>query len=556
MTINLLIKYPPLSRLNIYIDSFPTTNPIGKNCRHTTCVCRPLYCLSGATVVYYARIMKKLSFLIISILLGCCLQAQTKILKEVSEDISTRIHPITQDNALVGYLAFTTLEKADADSFNYKLTIMDENLNDIGVVKFRQGILDLKTVSFEQNVLCLGYIQSSLKEGKSIRNWRDYKKAVDAATSSHILLQFVSLSGNVINTYYKDVMLGAAAATTGNPFSPIKLTGQLKYGMHLRNIPNSGFAFFYGDEMKQSLLVFDIKGVLTHEQESPMLADHYYLHASPTDIYLLTKKDLRTPEGGYTLYVYSAKELDLKNHFDLRDGKDNWLKVLSFDNDPATGDAFIAGCIINPQRERRFITANDYAYTPYIGLFTLDLGNPQKKMHASCSYWSDEHIPGIDEDGYFPDKSFYVKYATAFRDYNGNTIFAGTALVGKGIVGNAKYKLTDGVFVRQEASGKVVLDNNIPCDETKFFSATDFLPQLDKKDFYKVVNPDTKSNYMIIDDEENIYIYHVNSKRIVRTIPHKDGNVRTNVYPAKEGYMMVSEYHRKEKYTRFSIEAL
>jgi hypothetical protein len=36
--------------------------------------------------------------------------------------------------ALVGYLAFTRLEQADADSFNYRITIIDENLHDIGAV--------------------------------------------------------------------------------------------------------------------------------------------------------------------------------------------------------------------------------------------------------------------------------------------------------------------------------------------------------------------------------------------------------------------------------------
>ena len=71
-----------------------------------------------------------------------------------------------------------------------------------------------------------------------------------------------------------------------------------------------------------------------------------------------------------------------------------------------------------------------------------------------------------------------------------------------------------------------------------------------------MVNPDTKTNYMIIDDEENIYIYNVSSRKVMRTIQHKDGNVKINVYPAKEGHIMVSEYNRKEKYTRFSIEVL
>lgn len=79
------------------------------------------------------------------------LRAQTKIFKEVGEDISTQIRPITQDNALVGYLAFTRLKQADADSFNYRVTVIDENLHDIGAINFRQENLLLDAVAFEQN---------------------------------------------------------------------------------------------------------------------------------------------------------------------------------------------------------------------------------------------------------------------------------------------------------------------------------------------------------------------------------------------------------------------
>jgi len=82
--------------------------------------------------------LRALAFSIASLFV-CSLQAQTKVFKEVGEDISTQVKPIMQDNAVVGYLAFTRLEKASADSFNYRLTIMDENLNDIGAVNFRQA---------------------------------------------------------------------------------------------------------------------------------------------------------------------------------------------------------------------------------------------------------------------------------------------------------------------------------------------------------------------------------------------------------------------------------
>ena len=460
----------------------------------------------------------KLMLSLFALLLALSLRAQTKVFKEVGEDISTQVKTISQDNVLVGYLAFTRLEKTSADSFNYRLTIMDENLNDIGAVNFRQGALDLQSVSFGQDVLCLGYVQRT----------------------GHIVLQFVNLQGNILNTWTKEA----------------HVSGTLKYGMQIRNIPNGGFAFFYGDDLRQELLLFDTKGMMTHEQPTPAFAEHFYLHSSATELYLLAKQNGQAPEGGWKLYVFSPKDLSAENDFDLRDVNGNWLKVLNFDNDPATGDPYIAGCIINPRREKQFFTANDYAYSPYLGLFTLDLGNAHKDMYANCSYWFNDNIPDISAQGMFKDKGFYVKYATAFRDYKGNTIFAGTALLGKGYVGSAKYKLADGVFVRQDPTGHVVLDNDIPCDETKYFGDAGILFELDKKTFYKVDNPDIKNNYVIINDDENIYLYNVGNKKVMRTIPHKDGNIKINVYPAKEGHMMISEYNRKGRYTRFSIEAL
>ena len=95
--------------------------------------------------------LKKLPVLIVSLFVVFSLHAQTKVFKEVGEDISTQIRPITQDNALVGYLAFTRLKQADADSFNYRVTIIDENLHDIGAINFRQENLLLDAVAFEQN---------------------------------------------------------------------------------------------------------------------------------------------------------------------------------------------------------------------------------------------------------------------------------------------------------------------------------------------------------------------------------------------------------------------
>lgn len=104
--------------------------------------------------------------------------------------------------------------------------------------------------------------------------------------------------------------------------------------------------------------------------------------------------------------------------------------------------------------------------------------------------------------------------------------------------------------------GALKVDNRITCDEGKLFGPAGDLNQFDHKDYYKVLNQDTKTNFIIIDDMSNIYIYNFNNRKVMRTISHKDGNTVIHVYPAKEGHILVSEYNKKEKQTRFSIESL
>jgi hypothetical protein len=498
--------------------------------------------------------MKQLLTLTTILFLAHTLLAQTKVFKEVGEEISTQVKAITQDNVLVGYLAFTRLEKADADSFNYRITLMDENLNDIGTLNFKQENLELQGVSFEQDVLCMAYIKSPLA---GLLSAKEARKAYKNGSHSQVLVQFISLAGKILKTYSTNVDLTSTAVAVGRGFgASIREISYLKYGMQLKNIAKFGFCLFYGDESKQDLLVFDAAGNLRRDKKITADVNSYYLFSSSPNFYLLTRRNGYQGEEGNSLLIYSITDSTAEYKYDLIDKHGDWLKALTFDNDPVTGKAFLAGCIINPDRTRSFTTARDYSNAPYVGLFTLNLGGDKKDIQANYSYWNDEHMPAINRDGLFTDKSFYVKYATAFRDYNGNTVFAGTALMEKRLLGAAKYRLADGVFLVQDPKGQLKLDNNIPCDETSYFGPASSVLELDKKDFYKVVNSETKTNYIIIDDEDNTYIYNVNGKKVMRTIQHKDGRIKTRISPAKEGHIMVTEYNSKEKYTRLSIEAL
>ena len=500
--------------------------------------------------------MTRLFPLLMLILMTAAAHAQTKVFKEVGEDISTQMKAIMQDDALVGYLAFTRLEKTDADSFNYRLTIMDENLNDIGTVNFRERSLELQAVSFEQDVLCLGYVESAMAgevSGKEAR--RAYKDNKEGG--SKILMQFISLSGKIINKFSSQIVLSAGMTAGSSPWVA-HMAGYLKHGMQIKNLSGLGFCVFYGDESKRELLLFDTGGKLLRKKNVAVDFPYYILQTSGSDIYLLTKMHTPTPEGGYQLHTYGVSDSTKEVVLDLKDKQGNWFKVLSFDNDPSTGKTFIAGCVINQDRERDFITAHDLAKNPYLGVFSMTLGPTKADMKTTYSYWNNSGIQGVNEDGLFTggENDFYARYSTAFRDFDGTTVFVASALVQKKLLGAAKYKFADAIFVSQDSKGKLKLDNHIPCDETSYFGPAGQLDQFDHKDFYKVVNQDTKTNFIIVDDMTNIYIYNFNNKKLMRTISHKDGHTITKVFPAKEGHVMVSEYNGKEKQTRFSIEAL
>ncbi len=489
------------------------------------------------------------------LLLGVVSYAQTKVFKEVSEEISSQVKAITQDNALVGYLVFTKLEKAAENTFNYKITIMDENLNDIGTVKFTEAYITLEDVSFEQDVLCLAYTKIS---NTLVPNENPKKKPVEKQ-KDELFIQFISLDGKIIATHSNDVSLTGTTYLTGSGFSArYTYVYGLKHGLQVRNIAKTGFAVYYGDNLKDAFMVFDTKGNLLWTKKLTLNGDRYYLHTAGSNIYILTKVNDLAPEGGYTLHTYSTTDSMAYFRYDLKDKKGNWLKVLTFDNDPNTGKAYLTGCIINPDRQKDYTTARDYSNGPYIGLFTLNVGNNSKEMANIYSYWNTNTIAGVSEDGLFtmPDNNFYVRYSTAFKDYEGNTVFAGSAVVEKKLLGIPKYKLADGVFIKQDSKAQLKLDNNVQCDESSYFGPAGTIAGFDKKGFYKVTNNETKTNYIIIDDDDNTFIYNVNTKKIMRTIQHKEGKIKTNVFPAKEGHVMISEYNKKEKYTRFSIEAL
>lgn len=504
--------------------------------------------------------------------------AQTKVFKEVSDGISTEFKAIMQNGDLMGYLSFTELERADKDSFNYKITIMDENLNDLGVVKFKELKLDLQSVSFENDTLCLAYMKSNVLG----YDWKNRGERNDALAAGKVAVfaQFISLDGKIAHTFEKDVKVNMRAAWGSLRNGKIG-TATIKHPLQLRNLKEKGFAFFYGDLTHNYLLVLTTQGELLWEKYIvEERVDDYYMLTSGKDVYFLTQRREKELLGEYTVISYDTDTKTGILKYPMVDKDNNRLQVLSFDNDPATGKPFLSGYIMKRKFGSYYPTMKDMTKAIYKGIFSINInGHEKSAVKPSFTYWDDNSTANISAKGYMSASDGYINGNTSFRDFNGNTYFAGSNIRRKirwgsiivaaatspfivppfiviGATGTLKFKVKDGVILRQDANGKITNVNLIEGSNSQTFHGR--IPSFEGKrhSFYTVSSSDTKATFLIMTDSEKATIYNVDQNKVMRTIPHKDGNIRTNIYPAKEGHIIVSEYNRKEKYTKLSIEAI
>ncbi|MES2430101.1 MAG: DUF6770 family protein [Bacteroidota bacterium] len=502
--------------------------------------------------------------------------AQSKVFKEVSDEISSQVNAIMQDGALVGYLMFTQLEKVSEDSFSYKISIMDENLNDIGVVNFREEKISLQSVAFEQDVLCLAYLKSNVI-GQKFKKLKGYKSAAPTANNS-IVTQFLNLEGKILKT--NQIAVDIKTSTFKNNEGFFVGTGSLDHGIQLRNINQKGFALFYGDKDIQQLVTYTSTGEVLWKKNIDV-AKYYSLFTTPNDIYMVVKKKDKMDEGGYEAWSYATADGKQYPNYEMKDKEGRSLKILSFDNDLTTGNLYAAGNIINPNKGNSYYTAKDVANGPYDGVFTISFnGHNKGDIKEVFTYWSGGDLkPEISTRGRLMENKHFAKYYHCSRDFNGNTYFAGTSFTKRPKIGAIVASVVflpllappillaglgynkcygkDAVILKQTPKGVLSIDNFVASSHPHVVvGRAPFEGFVNNKTFYHVTNSNTKSNYLIIDDTKNITLYNINKRQVTRTIPHKDGKIRTNVYPAKEGHILVSEYNQKEKYTRLSIEAL
>ncbi|MEO9003320.1 MAG: DUF6770 family protein, partial [Ginsengibacter sp.] len=487
---------------------------------------------------------KHLLFLLLG-LSFCATHAQTKIFKEVSDDIATQTRAILQDNALVGYVVFTRLEKVNEDSFNYKISLMDENLNDIGTVNFREIGLDLGGVAFDQDVLCLAYLKSNT-QGKTFKTKKQARKI---ELQDDVITQFLTLNGQIVKTNSIPVNLKSIIVDNGIGWAnrSIEYSGSLKHRIQLKNITGKGFACFYGDGNGCNLITYDFKGNQLWRKSIDDKQD-FALLASKADVYLLEKEKIKYVEGGGSLTGFNFNDGKSYPKIAMQDKDGRSLTLLNFDNDPVTGNPYICGNIIDKNNGNRINDVGGFTKGPYAGVYTIDInGHTKNDIKQTFTYWNDgSQKPEISTKGYINNTKAYNLISHAFRDYSGNTYFVCSQLTKKvrvgAIVGSvltlptligpllflapggSKCKLVDANVMKLSTSGTLSLENTIPCVKTSYVkvaTGSEYLRY--NRRYYSLDNPGSKSSYVIADDMKNIMIYNVNQGKVVRTIPHKKG---------------------------------
>jgi hypothetical protein len=548
------------------------------------------------------KYLRLLAFLFISGISLC--QAQSRVFKTVGAEMSYTVKAIMQDEVLMGYVIFSKLEKVNNDSFSYKLTIMDENLNDIGTYSFKDGDVQLQQVAFEQDVLCLAYLKNIYKKpakdvkrrkvmganrnvvfyNESQADREDYYKFVPENIKSFVYTQFLSLEGKLIASANEPVKLiyNQYAAHFANSFN-----GYLKNALQLSSVAGKGFALVFGDGDKESvgqkkgsdenLLVYDLQGnERLKKRLSPAISEGLELVSSGPYIHVLRRTAI---EAGirFELLSYNLEDSSFYQLHKVGNKESYQYKVMAFRKRAGSSIPYLSGMIINEGRPMGVAQNRSIKQGFYAGVFNIDLNGADYKEHFT--YWSgNKKKDAISSKGYIRKASAYSDVDYTYDDYNGNTYFSGSGIKTSTrwgtivasvltiptvvtppfilfLCGTTKFNHNHLVTLQQDSSGKLSCPSIHKTKNGSYVMGSKLgRAYPNTKSLFAVHNDDKRATYLVFSDADRIAIYDVQTQKEIRSIPTEKRTV--NVYPAKAGHILLSEYSSGDGSTKLSIESL
>jgi hypothetical protein len=290
------------------------------------------------------------------------------------------------------------------------------------------------------------------------------------------------------------------------------------------------------------------------------------------DLYILRQNREKhvNVSSGFEVLCLDIANGNIKKQKKLTDNSGHQLSVLSFANKISDNTPIISGTIISKNKNSEL--SSHLAKGKNKGVFSIMLKDTSFNMQKSN--WSNgTYKPSISKRGLIKDIKSYTDIRYSFADATGNNYYVGTGVqrktrwvaLGVSILtapliippvwflflpGLHKYKYHDEVMLKQDENGHLSYYGSLHSNNE--ISGLSVVKQYKSKKYFTV----NQNKYLVVNDVKDIFIYDIATKALHKKIPHKDGSIITQIYKAKEGYIMLSEYNTSDHSRKLSIEAL
>lgn len=480
--------------------------------------------------------MKKTLACLTLVALTLSLHAQSKIFKEIAGSVKSDLNEIRESGSVVGYLSLVQIEKTDKDSFNYDIKIMDENLNDMGEVKFKDIDLDMQSVAFENNVLCLSFAKFKKEKVK-----RREKIGISYAQ------YFINLQGEIINKY-------ETPASSGIEPQAFNI-----------NVPTKGFVVFIKDKKENKFLEFDNGGKLKWEQGVKDILPGTLQATSKVFGYFNSVKntfefyDVDDPKKTVSVAPKTPKKMYY-----------NLLTLQNIDN-----KLIYAGSL---RHYKEYSQMKEIRRGMDKGVFALEVSGLEKNdIKERVNYWGDGHSDLLKRNSAFQEnKKVQAVFANAVADKTGNVFFYSTNLRKKPKIGSiiatvvtlptivvpfllsslgyTKYNYDNASIFMLDPKNNLKVYDELETEKSATMVGKSpvgyAMPYV-----MKASNSESNDTHFIVSEANEYKIYNVANKKS-KSFPSNKKGITTRVYSAKDGYVLVVENNQKAKETKLSIVAL
>jgi hypothetical protein len=513
------------------------------------------------------KFLKGCLVLLMAILLPTVASAQKVTLSDVLKVTVRGIGPIIKGNAVQGYYMFYQLDKADKANNNYQILFLDQNLNEVAKTKFTDSkYLYLQEASFDGQFVMLKFWESKAKQVQL----RKYD-----GTGKQVSKKLITLTN--AREVYQFYTTGAAEEIQGEQLFAVDGVGFVNFTQ--RKTKGWGFQIdFMGIDDKtwtynadMTLAKFQYASFLAANKDQifVLIGEREKAMANEID-YLVLSIDIATGKKKYQTILKDAKfEIDPMNAY--IDNQTGELAVM--------GQYYPAGDSRGGKKGRS------------LGLSYSRLSNAGVITQSKFNSWATEISKKVASDakGKIEDVGF-IWFHRIVQTADGK-VFA---------IGESYRKAADGVGIAITAMGgsaslmKLIIqdmyifefdkDFNLNAVEVFDKTTTDVtLPQgamyypapmlaplikaYDAFDYqFTQINPgNTVFTACYVDLEKNKgekrqwkfgAVTYIDGKYVTDKISLETESTRLNVYAAKPGYVLITEYYKKTKTLESRLEKI